>query len=116
MAGEVKEIHKTEDARSLTKGVANRLIGMANQKFDGQTVVGGASNTLSIVIPAKESGRHWDIYFYDFCRHLSPVASITNDGTVVNFHAFEKNGQTAIHLDQIQLCEAMRVLYQTLDS
>lgn len=116
MNEEVQSKRKTEDSKTPTKAACIDLLEHARVHFKEQTIVGGVSQDLSIVVPCEEDGRHTKVHFYDFRHSTTPIATIANRGTSTYLYPFTKGGVTKIYFSQKALAEAMRVLFQTLRS
>lgn len=105
--------YKTEDSKTTTKLACVELLNLAAKKFKGQAIVGGVTDSLSIVIPCAD-GVHSRVHFYDFNNSVSPIATIANRGTSTYLFKYQKEGNIKIHFSQKALMEAMCALHATL--
>lgn len=113
---QVKPTHKHEDSKTPTKVACVDLLNHAAVHFKGQTIVGGVTDALSIVVPCEPDGRHTKVHFYDFRNSTTPIATIANRGTATHLMPYCNGGVTKIHFSQKALAESMRVLFDTLRS
>lgn len=104
-----------QPTQTMLFGLRNRLMGITHKFFQNQTVIGGTAHELTIVMPYdKQSGHHYEIYFYDFVESRAPIAWISHAGNEVTFVYSEKNHVVKVHYTQEMLCEALAGLHNTL--